>query len=121
MSAILTLDYRYTQPKQPWFTKQFSDFAELFKWLREDSIIILPKTKLNEEFLKKNLILTKLALPKVRIIVLSEEDNNQKQPFFTYTNENNLDSIIQQAIVNQLEIIDNRKNLAEIINHNSIL
>lgn len=116
MPAILTLEYPYTPAKQAWFTKNFTSFSDLFKWLREDSIIILPSYLLADETLKRKLILTKLALPKVNIIILSKDVNQHEQGSFTFIKENILDEIIQKAIINQHHIIDNRKNLLEVIN-----
>lgn len=115
MPAILTLDYDYKHVKQPWFTKKFTSYQDLYKWLREDSIIVLPQSMLDDESLKKKLILTKLALPKVSLIVIAKEQDKEHQPFFTFVEEKSLDEIITQAMINQHKIIDNRKILTEII------
>lgn len=115
MPAILTIDYDYLPTNQPWFTKRFNDYAELSKWLREDSIIVLDNLKLEDEVLKKQLILSKLALPKVRIIVLAEDYDQVESAFFTFTSWHKLEEIIAQAIINPHEMEDNRKNLEEII------
>lgn len=111
MPAILTLNYNYIPKDKPWFTKNFNDFSALFKWLREDSLIILPASQLLDKPLHNRLILTKLALPKVNILVLSETDYATTYPLFTCIGEDELDKEIELAIINQHKIIDNRSNL----------
>lgn len=119
MALILTLDYEYIPAEQPWFTKMFSNYTELFKWLREDSIIILPKALLADIKLKEKLFLTKLALPKAKIIVVSNDQSELNDSFFSYSTEENLEKVIQKAIVNQHQFIDNRDNLKKTLDYYS--
>lgn len=115
MPSILTLDYTYLPQDQAWFTKRFTSYADLLKWLREDSVVILPGTLLRDEKLKKSLILTKLALPKVKILILDGKPEQANPHFFKITDEENLEEIIKLTIINSHKIIDNRENLQEVI------
>jgi len=115
MPAILTINYDYVSLSKPWFTKKFSNFEDLFKWLREDSIIIIPDSLLSNERLKKQLILTKLALPKTNIMIISSNHEEQDSHFFIYVEEEKLQEHIKKAIINKHRIINNRKTLLEVL------
>jgi len=115
MPIILTLNYRYQPQQQQWFNKGFTSFEELFKWLREDSILLLKEADLSDESLHKKLILAKLALPKIRILILCEYHAKQQDSFFHYINEEDLENIIREAIVNEHKMGDNRDALLEAI------
>lgn len=115
MPIILTLNYRYQPQQQQWFNKEFTSFEDLFKWLREDSILLLKEADLTEKSLHKKLILTKLALPKIRILILCEYHAKQQDSFFHYINEEDLDNVIREAIVNEHKPGDNRDALLEAI------
>ncbi len=115
MPAILTLDYSYTPVDQPWFSKTFGTYADLLKWLREDSIIVIESAKLTDEKLNKKLILTKLALPRVTILVIYKEDKPDNSSFFNNILESELEELIHKALINQHKIIDNRENLKEVL------
>lgn len=121
MAIILTLKYEYVASEHAWFTKNFDSYSELFKWLREDSILILPHAILTDEKLKKSLILTKLALPKVKIFVIINDTENQESDFFNFVRESDLEEKIRLSIVNKHVIIDNREKLKKILEMNSLI
>ncbi len=115
MSAILTLNFKYQAKDRAWFNKEFNTYAELTKWLREDSIIVLPSSELVKDNLEKKLILTKLALPRILIIIITNNNDIKKSSFFKIIQAEKLDNEINKAIINHHEIIDNRINLQEVI------
>jgi hypothetical protein len=117
MPAILTLDYKYRPKNLPWFHKEFQTYQELIKWLREDSIIILPDHLLSNKELETKLVLTKLALPRSIIIVISNSCCENKHSLFEICPEEDLEKIIDSAIHNKHKILDNRDNLKEVINY----
>lgn len=110
---ILTLNYSYQPQQQQWFNKEFYTFEELLKWLREDSILLLKEAELADNTLFKKLVLAKLALPQLKILILSESRSKQENKFFNYVHEQELERTIRAAIINEHKAVDNRKALLE--------
>lgn len=115
MPLILTLNFSYQPQQQQWFNKQFTTFEDLFKWLRKDSILLLKEADLADEMLHKKLILSKLALPKLKILVLCKNHTRLQDHFFRYINEEELEKTIRDAIINEHKMEDNREALLEAI------
>lgn len=114
MPLILTIDYKINEMSKEWFTKDFNNFTDLLKWLREDSVIVVEDKKIDEN-LKVKLIISKLALPMLKIIILGNVIHSEND-FFIYCDKNSLSNEIDKAIINKHKIIDNRKRLLEVIN-----
>lgn len=114
MAAILTINYRLENRAKPWFYKTFASFSDLFKWLREDSVIVIPYGELNLK-LEKELLLTKLALPRVRIFILTDSQMEEQHKLFHFIAEDMLNNAIEEAVLNKHKIIDNRENLSTVI------
>lgn len=115
MPAILTINYKLRNTDRPWFQKNFMTYTELSKWLREDSIIILPGHDLQDEELEKKLLLTKLALPRIVIFIITDGDMRVNHNLFNFVRENCLEKEINSAIINPHRIIDNRVSLNQVI------
>lgn len=113
MPIILTLNYSYQPQQQQWFNREFTSFEELLKWLREDSILLLREAELADNSLFKKLVLAKLALPQLRILILSESRSKHENKFFNYIYEQDLEKAIREAIINEHKPVDNRKALLE--------
>jgi hypothetical protein len=115
MAAILTLNYNYITPdNREWFHKEFDSFDALTKWLKEDSIIIINNSMLNKDNNEKKLVLTKLAFPAVRVIVIAEDEKHGNE-LFIYTTQQHLDKVIDIQIINKFKFDNNKESLLKVI------
>lgn len=111
MSSILTLKHTFEPGEAKWFHKQFESFELLMKWLKADSIIILQEEELSDTKLKGKFLLVKLALPSVRIIVISDLIVEDEESFFQRINSADVQQTVNKMIINKFEAVNNLINL----------